>query len=95
MEKYGATIQGTYGNILPAQEWGVITAKDNSHYIHLLNAQKNPFVFIPLAGKKLKKASLYSNGKSVNFKQVPEGVFLYMEGIAFDSIDTIVELSWQ
>lgn len=95
MAKYAPTIQGTFGNILPAQDWGVITARENIHYIHLLNPQQKLFIFIPLAGKKLKKAVLFSKGKPVNFKQVPEGIFLYTEEMEMDPIDTVIELNWQ
>ena len=94
MAKFGSTIRGTYGNILPAQEWGVVTAKDNSHFVHILESHQKPFIFIPLAGKQLTKAIMYSSGKSVKFKQVPEGVFLYLDGITLDSIDTVVQLIW-
>jgi hypothetical protein len=33
-------------------------------------------------------------GKKVRFQQQAEGVFVYLEGISTDSIDTIIQLNY-
>jgi alpha-L-fucosidase len=42
--------------------------------------------------EKVAKAVLL-NGGAVKFKQVPEGVFIYTNGLAMDPVDTILKLT--
>jgi alpha-L-fucosidase len=53
----------------------------------------NNFVFIPKYNEKVTTASLFAKGLSVKFKQVPEGLFIYLEGVKLDDIDTIIQLN--
>jgi len=44
---------------------------------------------------KIISASLRAGKKSMKFKQVPEGAFVYLDGVQLDPIDTIIELQLQ
>jgi alpha-L-fucosidase len=93
MQKNGNTIYGTRGNVIDAQAWGVITAKNKTLFAHILNAPQQPYIFLPQLKEKITKAALMSNGSNVKFKQVPEGVFIYTGNVTLDPTDTIIELT--
>jgi alpha-L-fucosidase len=93
VSKNGETIYGTRGNLVPPKDWGTVTIKGNTAYMHILNAPVNqPYIFIPGFKKHVAAASLLSNKAKLKFKQQTEGLFVYLDGISFDAIDTIVQL---
>lgn len=91
MEKYGETIYGMRGGPVPPKDWGTVTLKDNIAYVHVLNKPAS-YIFIPNFSKKVSNASLYTDKSKVKFKQQAEGLFIYLDGISFDPIDTIIKL---
>lgn len=95
MQQYGTTVYGTRGNIVPAQEWGVVTQKGKTVYVHILDKNKlnGNYVFIPTLKAKLNAAILFNNKNRLQFKQQPEGVFVYFDKAPADDIDTIIELT--
>ncbi len=94
MQKNSSSIYGTRGNIIPSQEWGVVTAKDKTYYIHILKSTGLPYIFIPGLKGSIIAAQQLTTGKKVRFQQQPEGVFVYLEGITMDTIDTIIQLNY-
>lgn len=96
MRQYGESIYGTRGNIIAPQEWGVVTAKNKTMYIHVMKKPVQSYVFIPgLPGVKVTKCTLMGNNTSLKFKQQPEGVFAYTDGVSFNDVDTIIQLEIQ
>ena len=93
MNKYGETIYGTRGNIIEPQDWGMVTSKNKTLYVHLLNASGNQVVFLPGLALKITDAIQFSTKKKINFKQQAEGVFIYTEGLQPDKYDTVIELT--
>ena len=94
MQKNSSSIYGTRGNIIPSQDWGVVTAKDKTNYIHILKSTGLPYIFIPGLKGSILAAQQLTTGKKVRFQQQPEGVFVYLEAITMDSIDTIIQLNY-
>jgi alpha-L-fucosidase len=92
LAKYGETIYGTRGGLVPPKEWGTITTKDNLAFVHILDRPRDPYIFIPGITKKISNAILFSDKSKVKFKQQPEGIFIYLDGLKYDEIDTIVQL---
>ncbi len=92
MQKNAAAIQGTRGNIIPAQEWGVVTAKEKMLFVHLLKQVQNDYIFVPLKGFNISSVKLFNTQKSVRFKQVEEGIFIYLRDLKQSDIDTIFQL---
>lgn len=95
MGQYGSTIYNTRGNIVPEQEWGVVTGNDKNYFVHVLqrNGIRQPFLFLPNVSKKVVYATIFKNGKAIRFKQVPEGVFVYTDNIAWnDEPDNVIQL---
>ena len=90
----GKTIYGTRGNIAAPQLWGVITGANKKLYVHILKMPWNkPYIFIPELKEKILEATLFSNGTKIKFKQIPEGCFIYTDGMREDNTDTIVQLN--
>ncbi|MEO7768868.1 MAG: alpha-L-fucosidase [Ferruginibacter sp.] len=93
MKLKGETIYGTRGNIYPLQDWGVVTVKNKTAYVHILRPpSKQPYIFISGFKEKIVSAVLRSDKKNVKFSQVPEGTFIYLDGVNADDIDTIIQL---
>ena len=92
MKQYGETIHGTRGNIIPPQEWGVITLKEKTIFAHILKIPSGTYIFIPGVQQKVKNVVLFSDKRTLKFKQQPEGVFVYPDGITWDTIDTIIQV---
>ena len=93
MQKNGESIYGTRGNVIQSQEWGTVTSKNKTLYAHILSTPPQPYVLLPQLKAKVTKATLMSNGSSVKFKQLPEGLFIYTDNITLDPTDTIIELA--
>lgn len=93
IKQNGEAIYGTRGGIVAPQSWGVLTAKNNLVYVHLLNAPPDKdYIFIPGYTAKIKKASLFNGTQTFTFKQQPEGTFVYIDGLVLNDIDTIIQL---
>ena len=94
MDANAASIRGTRGNVVAAQDWGVLTQKNKIIYVHLLNKKDaNNYIFIPQLSEKINTASIFNSKVPVKFKQVAEGVFVYLDGIALNEIDTIIQFN--
>jgi alpha-L-fucosidase len=92
MRENGTTIYGTRGNLIPAQDWGVLTAKDKTFFVHVLKNPKNGYVFVPGFKPAVVKAISFHNKKAIKFKQQPEGVFIYLDDINMNDLNTIIQL---
>lgn len=93
MQENGETIYGTRGNVLPQQEWGAVTRKDKNIYVHLFSKPDENYILLPGFKEKIISAITFKGKAKVNFKQQPEGVFIYLDGIVLDDTDTIFQLS--
>ena len=93
MAKYGESIYGTRGAIAAPQDWGVVTGKNNTLYVHILKSGGQPYIFIPKLKQKITGASLFDGNSKVRFKQQPEGLFIYLDNVPADNIDTIIKLT--
>lgn len=92
LKNHGQTIYGTLGNWFPTQDWGVVTVKDNYRYVHLLERDDRNFIFLPGVKEKIKTAVEFDSNKPVRFKQLPEGLFIYLDNTERSSIDQIIKL---
>lgn len=95
LQQYGSSIYGTRGDIIPVQEWGVVTAKDNTWFAHVLNNPLQPYIFIPQVKEKIVSAMLLKDKRVLQFKQQAEGVFVYLTGEQTGDIDMVIQLTHQ
>jgi alpha-L-fucosidase len=92
LKQNGESIYGAKGSVIPPQEWGVITLKDKTIFAHVLKTPSGAYIFIPGVQQKIKSVILFGDKKTLKFKQQPEGVFVYTDGITWDDIDTIIQI---
>jgi alpha-L-fucosidase len=95
LKQYGESIYGTRGNIIASQDWGVVTTKSKLLFAHILKRPSQSYIFIPIHQQKINSATTFTGNKNLKFKQEPEGVFVYTDGIAWDDTDTIIQLRIQ
>lgn len=93
LNKYGESIYGTRGNVIEPQEWGMITSKNKTIYVHILKSDGKPYIFLPGFAPKVLTAVSFDSKQKIKFKQQPEGLFIYTEGIPLNDVDAIVELT--
>jgi alpha-L-fucosidase len=91
MEQYGESIYGTRGNVMPPQNWGVVTAKNKTIYVHILKDSTLPILITGIQGK-VKNCQLMGSNQKVKFKQDKNGVIINTDGIKLNDVDTIVEI---
>ena len=92
LQKYGQSIFGTRGNIVAPQPWGVITFKDKTLFVHVLNNNQQPYILIPSINKKLVRAFLLNGNKPLKIKQQQEGTFVYLDEADRDEVDTVIQI---
>jgi alpha-L-fucosidase len=95
LKQYGESIYGTRGNIIAPQDWGIVTGKDKLLFAHILKKPSQTFVFIPIVQQKISKVILMVNKKELKFKQQPEGIFIYTDGMTWNDTDTVIQLQIQ
>lgn len=91
----GETIYNTRGGIIAPQGWGVVTGKNKSLFVHILKQPVGNYIFLPGLKEKISNAFLFRQRQKLQFKQLPEGVFLYFTDIKLGDIDTIIQLQLQ
>ena len=92
MERYGETIYGTRGAVVKTQPWGVVTAKEKTFYAHILKSPQEAYIFIPDLKEKISEVVLFDNKAKLRYKQQPEGLFIYLDSLPLNAVDTIIEL---
>ena len=94
LQKYGQAIYNTRGNVISPQDWGVLTRHNKTLYVHILDwPAAQPYIFIPELKEKIIAALSYDDKSKIKFKQLPEGVFIYLDGVKAGSMDTIIQLT--
>jgi alpha-L-fucosidase len=71
-----------------------MTGGEKSLYVHILQPpQGSSYIFLANLKEKILKAVTFKDKIPVHFKQIPEGVFIYLDGVKMDPLDTIIELT--
>ncbi len=91
MKKNGETIYGTKGGPVSPRDWGVMTQRGNTVYVHVLKWNDDSLI-LPSWGKTVKSAVLYSDKTPVKFQQNDFGISLKIPKGKADGVDTIIEL---
>lgn len=92
MKQYGASIYGTRGNVIDVQDWGLVTSKDKILYAHIINKIAGASIVLPGLKQKVATAALMKDGRKLKFRQTADQTTIYLDGVAMDDIDTIIEL---
>lgn len=92
MDRYGPAIYGTRAGFMSPRDWGVSTSRDSLQFIHVLKYPAGGLLFIPQVKGRVVSAKGFISRQPVKFKQIPEGVFFYMNGMPQDAYDNVIEL---
>ena len=76
---------------MPPQDWGVVTAKNKTFYVHILKDSSQPILITGIPGK-VKSCQLMGTDKKVKYKQDKNGLTLKLDGIKLNDVDTIIEI---
>jgi alpha-L-fucosidase len=93
LKQNGESIYGTRGSIITIQDWGTVTGKGKKLYVHLLKTPAENFILLPLITQKAGTVQLFSSKQALKWKQQPEGIFIYLDGVKLNDVDEIVEVS--
>ena len=94
MKVNAESIYGTRGNVVAAQPWGVITAKEKIWYTHVLTLPADKTVTIPIGSKKIKTATLLDGNVKLKFKQDKTNVTINLDNASAESFDTVIKLTF-
>jgi alpha-L-fucosidase len=88
---FGPTIYGTKAGFIKPQDWGAVTEKGNSVYVHVFNFPGEKMLLqIPYT---VKSARLFQNKSDIKFQKLDNNyIVLDLKNIKQDDIDTVVEL---
>ncbi len=92
MRQYGESVYGTRGTVMPPKEWGVVTAKNKTVYVHIFKKPLQPTILIEGVTGKVISCQLMVKNKLVKCQQNKAGVTITLDGVEFDEVDTIVQL---
>lgn len=93
MKTYGPTVKGVRAEAVTPRQWGVVTHRGNTMYVHVLDTDDTS-IFIPYSGNKLKEAATFTDGTKVPFTQTADGIVLRI-GKRPDVIDHVVTLTFK
>jgi alpha-L-fucosidase len=91
----GETIYNTRGGIIDPPSWGTVTQNDKNMYVHILKQPEANYIFLPGLKEKVTDAVLFGKTQKLKFKQLPEGLFIYLDNISWNEIDNIIALKTQ
>lgn len=92
MKVNSESIYGTRGNVVSAQPWGVVTAKEKIWYAHVMTLPIGKTITIPVGSNKVKNAFLLDGNVKLKFKQDKANVTINLENASAESMDTVIKL---
>lgn len=92
MKVNSESIYGTRGNVVSAQLWGVVTAKEKVWYMHVLTLPVGKIITIPVGSLKVKTAVLLDGNVKLKFKQDKTNVTINLENASVESMDTVIKM---
>ncbi len=90
--KFGETIYGTTANIMPPQDWGVVTSKDKTVFVHLLKNPMQPALTVEGIPGKIKSCTVLNSNNSVKYKQDKQSVAINLDDITYGEPDIVIEI---
>ena len=93
MKKYGSTLYNTRGVRIPDQNWGVITTKNNSYFLHVLNLPANREILLPEWKYPIASVTEVEHAGAIMYKQTDNGLVIKLpDSLPLNSIDFIIEI---
>ncbi|MCX6319339.1 MAG: alpha-L-fucosidase [Bacteroidetes bacterium] len=93
LSKYGNTIYGTRGKLMPPQPWGVATRKDKEIFVHLLQRPAQHNIVLPGFTEAVSDVEIMESGKKLKWNNSSEGVVIFHEYPEKEPIDLIIRIT--
>jgi alpha-L-fucosidase len=92
LQKYGESVYGTRGySAIPPRNWGAVTRKGDTIYVHILDWQDNVLALPKIA--EARAAKLLLDGSPIKLDQLADATLLHLPAGKRDPYDTVVALS--
>jgi alpha-L-fucosidase len=89
----GVSIYGTERSPLPIQNWGVVTKKEHTFYLHIHQYPKNGKLIVGGLHAKVKRAQMISTGEKLKWKQLDKDLQINLPAVCPDTANTVIALS--
>ena len=93
LQQYGTAIYNTRGKLMPPQPWGIATRNDKQVFLHLLHPPANNFILLPGFIETISSVEIMGSNKKLKWNKVTEGVFIYHEYPAQETIDHVIQVT--
>lgn len=94
LKQYGESIYGTTHGLIPAQPWGVTTAKKQRLYLHVWTPPANGMLRVPYMKAKVTSVKLLGTTTPVKWKQLPEELQVQLPATLPDTRNTVLLVSY-
>ncbi len=94
LQQYGESIYGTRFGFVPAQPWGVTTAKPGRLFLHVLNIPGNNRLLIPGFSNTISKVYLLKNRQALKWTVQGNDVSLALPGMEAANPDNVVVVEY-
>ena len=88
----GETIYGTRATMLPPQDWGVLTHRDNKIFLHVMRVPECGEINLPLS-LAVKSVRQFGTGTPLRYKTRKSGFSVSLPSDADTSVDFIIEIT--
>lgn len=78
LKYYKEAIYGTRGKIIPEQNWGTLTQRDNKVFVHLWDTPENQAIHIPSFTRRIRKAYWLTSKRPLQFTQNENSLQIYL-----------------
>jgi alpha-L-fucosidase len=92
LKQFGPSIYGTRIGPMPAQEWGVSTAKDNMVYLHVLK-DTDGIVFVPKMKVAIKSITTFHSNEKVKFIENELGTTIQLPANTAGMVDVVLTVT--
>lgn len=91
LSQYGGSIYGTRATVLKPQDWGVLTAKGDRWFVHVMDKPSSGTIRLPLQAK-VRKAQVFGTNERIRYSTDDSGIAIELPESADCSTDFIVEI---
>ncbi|HTL07356.1 MAG TPA: alpha-L-fucosidase [Chitinophagaceae bacterium] len=95
LQTYGATIYQTKGNLVAPQPWGVVTGRNKTWFVHVLNRPADNIVLLPIGQQKISSVTGYGGKEKLPYKQQADGIAINISNLTGSEADSIVQVDFK
>ncbi|MFL9481457.1 alpha-L-fucosidase [Chitinophagaceae bacterium LWZ2-11] len=94
LHKYGESIYGTTAGFIPAQPWGVTTAKPEKLFLHVLTPPRNKHLIVPDVRCKVTRVYTMKDNQNLVWNLKANDLVINLQGLENDNPDNVVVVEY-